>query len=88
MAQQNASGLARIYFPREPDANPYYTANRQLRSCAVLAQELAQAGVCVTRLQGGHRSGLQADCQLTALLADEDALRRFCAPHGACWELL
>lgn len=88
MQAQNKTGLARIFFPREAGANPYYTSNRLLGQCAALALELTAAGVPVLELQGGHRSGLEADCQLFVSLADEAALTRLSAPYGCRWELL
>ena len=78
--------LARIFFPREPDANPYYTSNRQLGQCSLLVKELIQKGVPVLSWQGGHRSGLRDDCQITVQSRSTQTLDELCAAHGCRWE--
>ncbi|MEA5012003.1 MAG: hypothetical protein VB100_09835 [Angelakisella sp.] len=79
--------LARIFFPREPDANPYYTSNQQLHNCSLLVLELLKAQVPVLRMQGGHRSGLKDDCQLT-VSCHAPMLDELCSVFGCRWELV
>ncbi len=62
----------KMYYPKDEDANPYYSNNQKLNQCSKMVRELLKNELfIVKKWDGGHRSLIDNDCEVKLILSKQ-----------------